>query len=190
MLDVAKVRGYINKQRLRRQSNKVLHGHPSPVFWLDQHMSVPDVMRDYKASARRVRKRVNLYVGTPYCLPTEPERCGFCLFPSEVYKDRKQLDVYLNYLKQEGDLYRPHLEQAELASIYFGGGTSNLYKADQYAELMRIVRDVVEIPPQIEVTLEGIPQTFSFEKLSAMKESGITRISMGAQQLDENRKGP
>ena len=185
MLDVTKVRAYLDKQRLRRQSNKVLHGHPSPVFWLDRHVSVPDVMRDYKAAARRVRKRVNLYVGTPYCLPTEPERCGFCLFPSEVYKDRRQLDVYLNYLKQEGDLYRPHLEHAELASIYFGGGTSNLYKADQYAELMRIVRDVVEVPPQIEVTLEGIPQTFSFEKLAAMKEAGITRISMGAQQLND-----
>ena len=124
-------------------------------------------------------------MGTPYCLPTEPDRCGFCLFPSEVYKDRHQLDVYLDYLKREGDMFRPYLGSVELASIYFGGGTSNLYKADQYAQLMDIVRGVFEIPPNIEITLEGIPQTFSYEKLHAMKACGINRISMGVQQLDD-----
>ena len=185
MLDAHAVRAYIDRHRARRQSNKVLHGHPSPTFWLDRTVAVPDVMRQRARSAEVVRKRLNLYVGTPYCLPTEPDRCGFCLFPSEVYRDRRQLDVYLDYLKREGHMFRPHLGDAELASIYFGGGTSNLYKADQYAVLMDVVRGVFEIPPHIEVTLEGIPQTFSHEKLVAMKESGINRISMGVQQLDD-----
>ena len=173
MLDVTAVRAYIAKHRLRRQSNKVLHGHPSPVFWLDRHVSVPEVMRQRERSAERLRKRINLYVGTPYCLSTEPDRCGFCLFPSEVYKDRRQLEVYLDYLRREGDLFRPYLGETELASIYFGGGTSNLYRPDQYAELMQIVRDLFDVPPDVEVTLEGIPQTFSRAKLSAMKAAGI-----------------
>ena len=185
MLDAHTVRAYIDRHRVRRQSNKVLHGHPSPMFWLDRTVAVPEVMSQRARSADVVRKRLNLYVGTPYCLPTEPDRCGFCLFPSEVYRDRRQLVVYLDYLKREGDMFRPHLGDAELASIYFGGGTSNLYKADQYAVLMDVVRGVFKIPPYIEVTLEGIPQTFSHEKLVAMKESGITRISMGVQQLDD-----
>ena len=185
MLDVTAVHAYIDKHRLRRQSNKVLHGHPSPVFWLERSVPVPQVMRQRQAAARHMRKRINLYVGTPYCLPTEPDRCGFCLFPSEVYKDRRQLEIYLDYLKREGDLFRPYLEGAELASVYFGGGTSNLYKADQYAVLMDVVRGLFEVPSHIEVTLEGIPQTFSHEKLVAMKEAGINRVSMGAQQLDD-----
>ncbi|MDP6582307.1 MAG: radical SAM protein, partial [Vicinamibacterales bacterium] len=50
--------------------------------------------------------------------------------------------------------------------------------------LMEIVRGVFDIPPHIEVTLEGIPQTFSHDKLLAMKQSGMTRVSMGVQQLD------
>ena len=186
MLDVTAVRAYIDKRRERRQSNKVLHGHPSPVFWLDRNVSIPDVMAARRESASAVRKRVNLYVGTPYCLPTEPDRCGFCLFPSEVYRDRHQLDRYLDYLRLEGDLFRPHLGGAELASIYFGGGTSNLYRADQYAVLMDVVRGVFDVPGGIEVTLEGIPQTFSHEKLAAMKACGINRISMGVQQLDDD----
>ena len=185
MLDARTVRLIVDKYRARRQSNKVLHGHPSPGFWLDKHVAMSDVMDKRERAATSVRKRLNLYVGTPYCLPTEPDRCGFCLFPSEVYRNRQQLDVYLDYLRREGELFRPHLAGAELASIYFGGGTSNLYKADQYVVLMDIVRNVFEIPPHIEVTLEGIPQTFSHEKLQAMKDCGINRISMGVQQLDD-----
>ena len=179
------IRAYIERHRTRRQSNKVLHGHPSPVFWNDRQVSVPDVMRDRDPSSSAVTKRLNLYVGTPYCLPTEPDRCGFCLFPSEVYKDRHQLDVYLDYLRREGEMFRPHLNGVELASIYFGGGTSNLYKAEQYPVLMDIVRGVFVIPPHIEVTLEGIPQTFSRKKLAGMKAAGINRISMGVQQVDD-----
>ncbi len=185
MLDASAVRAYIDKHRLRRQSNKVLHGHPSPVFWLDRDVSVPAIMSRREQSTEAVRKRINLYVGTPYCLPTGPDRCGFCLFPSEVYTDRRQLDRYLDYLKREGEMFRPYLGDAELASVYFGGGTSNLYKADQYGMLMDIVRGVFDLPSDIEVTLEGIPQTFSHDKLAAMKACGINRISMGVQQLDD-----
>ncbi len=186
MLAPEDIRAYIEKHRTRRQSNKVLHGHPSPVFWLEHAVSVPDVMAMRARASREVRKRVNLYVGTPYCLPTEPDRCGFCLFPSEIYRNRQQLDEYLGYLRREGEMFRPYFEGDELASIYFGGGTSNLYKADQYAVLMDIVRSVFPVPPDLEVTLEGIPQTFSRDKLAAMKASGINRISMGVQQLDDD----
>ena len=185
MPESPEIRAWIEAHRQRRQSNKVLHGHPSPMFWLDRDVPIPDVMANRRAAAETMRKKINLYVGTPYCLPTQPDRCGFCLFPSEVYQNRQQLDTYLDYLRREGELFRPYLGGAELASIYFGGGTSNLYRADQYAPLMGIVREVFDIPPDIEVTLEGIPQTFSREKLEAMQAAGINRISMGVQQLDD-----
>ena len=185
MPESPEIRAWIEAHRHRRQSNKVLHGHPSPMFWLDRDVPIPDVMANRRAAAETMRKKINLYVGTPYCLPTQPDRCGFCLFPSEVYQNRQQLDTYLDYLRREGNLFRPYLGGAELASIYFGGGTSNLYRADQYAPLMGIVREVFDIPADIEVTLEGIPQTFSREKLEAMRAAGINRISMGVQQLDD-----
>ena len=185
MRNVQAVRSFVEKHRRRRQSNKVLHGHPSPVHWLERDISMADVLRTRAQANREIRKRINLYVGTPYCLPTQPDRCGFCLFPSEIYTSHRQLDEYLDYLEREGDLFRDHFAGAELASIYFGGGTSNLYQADQYPRLMNIVRGVFDIPPGIEVTLEGIPQTFSHDKLLGMKQSGMTRISMGVQQLDD-----
>ena len=96
-----------------------------------------EVLRTRARANHEIPKRVNLYVGTPYCLPTQPDRCGFCLFPSEIYTGRRQLDEYLEYLELEGDMFRDHFAGAELASVYFGGGTSNLYKAEQYPRLMK-----------------------------------------------------
>jgi oxygen-independent coproporphyrinogen III oxidase len=177
---------YIEKQRTRRQSNRVLHAHPSPLFWLERDVPMKEVMIERRMASAAMPKRLNVYVGTPYCLPTNPERCGYCLFPSEVYQGQPQLDRYLKYLESEGRRYQHFLEGEQPAGIYFGGGTSNLYRPDDYHRLMRIVRDVFPtIPPGIEITLEGIPQLFTREKLAAMKAAGINRISMGVQQLDD-----
>lgn len=177
---------YIEKQRTRRQSNRVLHAHPSPLFWLERDVPVKEVMIERRMASAAIPKRLNVYVGTPYCLPTNPERCGYCLFPSETYQGQSQLDGYLKYLELEGRRYQHFFEGEQPASIYFGGGTSNLYKPDDYHRLMQIVRGVFPtIPSGIEITMEGIPQLFTREKLAAMKAAGINRISMGVQQLDD-----
>jgi oxygen-independent coproporphyrinogen-3 oxidase len=184
---VRTIQKYIDEQRGRRQSNRVLHGHPSPLFWLNRDISVPAVMAEREAARHEIPKQLNLYVATPYCLPTNPDRCGFCLFPSEVYKNRQQLETYLGYLAREGEMYRSYFIGQPVSSIYFGGGTSNLYKADQYAALLRLVRDVgIVVSPETEITLEGIPQLFTLEKLTAMRDAGINRVSIGAQQLTDD----
>jgi oxygen-independent coproporphyrinogen-3 oxidase len=178
-------REYIETHRRRRHSNRVLHGHPAPLFWQRGAVSVPDIMAARTGSLREVPKSLNLYVATPYCLPTNPERCGFCLFPSEVYQGKGQLETYLGYLEREAEMYRPFLEGTPLTSVYFGGGTSNLYRADQYARLLRLVRALFPTLDGAEITLEGIPQLFTLEKLDAMRAAGVNRISIGVQQLDD-----
>src|SRR5947199_3476880 len=51
---------------------------------------------------------------------------------------------------------------------------------------MAAVRKVFpRFKPNAVVTLEGIPQLFTREKLLRMKEGGVNRISMGAQQLND-----
>lgn len=179
-----RVRTYLDTHRRRRHSNRVLHGHPSPLFWREREVPVSTIMAERVAGLGEVPKRLSLYVATPYCLPTTPERCGFCLFPSEVYQGRHQLDTYLRYLEREGEMYRPFLESAPLTSIYFGGGTSNLYRADQYPRLLQLVRSLFHVD-DTEITLEGIPQLFTFEKLDAARAAGVNRISIGVQQLSD-----
>jgi oxygen-independent coproporphyrinogen-3 oxidase len=182
---VRRIHEVIDKKLPRRHSNRVMHAHPSPTLWLERDVPLQEIVRGRAWSETGRCRKLSVYVGTPYCLPTTPDRCGFCLFPSEVYRSPDQLVTYLRHLAIEGELYRPWLEDAEAAAIYFGGGTTNLYRPQQYSELMAIVRRVLpRTVPDLEVTIEGVAQLFTKSKLEAMREAGVTRVSMGVQQFD------
>jgi oxygen-independent coproporphyrinogen-3 oxidase len=182
---IKEVHAYIENHMHERQTNKVLHAFPSVRLWHEKEVPARQILAERRNRADK--RAFHLYIATPYCPRTDPERCGYCLFPIEVFTGMKQLDTYLDYLEREGQMYREYFEGDSPASIYFGGGTSNLYRADQYPRLMEIVRKVFpSIAPEAVITLEGLPQLFTKEKLRRMKESGINRISMGAQQLNDD----
>ncbi len=44
MRDVQAVHAFVEKHRRRRQSNKVLHGHPSPTHWLEPDVAMDEVL--------------------------------------------------------------------------------------------------------------------------------------------------
>jgi len=183
----AEVTSFIEKERGRRQSNKVLHGHPSPMYWKPLESPLSSYLQrriDYSTDSDF---EVNLYVGTPFCLKTKPSRCGFCLFPSEDYTGNKGIEDYIRYLAREFELYKPYYQHDKLASLYFGGGTPNLYHPEHYGQVMGLVdRLYGGVAEDIEKTLEGIPQLFNERKLRAIKAAGFNRISMGVQQLNDS----
>jgi len=183
----AEVKAFIDKESTRRQSNKVLHGHPSPMHWKEFDKPVTDFLEKRVDCSRDNNLAVNLYVGTPFCLKTKPSRCGFCLFPSEDYVGNKGVESYLDLLGREFNLYKPYYQNDTLSSIYFGGGTPNLYHPEHYGRVMGFVdRLYGGIPDDIEKTLEGIPQLFNAEKIRAIKNAGFNRVSMGVQQLNDS----
>lgn len=182
----AEVDEFLTREEFRRQSNKVLHGHPSPLHWKPLSSPASLLLEERAAYSRNTRFDVNLYVGTPFCIKTKPARCGFCLFPSEDYEGNRGVETYLSYLQKEFELYRPYYSGDNLASIYFGGGTPNLYRPEHYGQIMQMVDDLYGgVPTGIEITLEGIPQLFSEPKIKAMKEAGFNRVSIGVQQFND-----
>ncbi len=185
-LSANEVKSFVDRESLRRQSNKVLHGHPSPMYWKPLSDSVESLLEKRNGFAQQQDFSVNLYVGTPFCLKTKPARCGFCLFPSEDYRGNAGVEDYIDVLEKEFKFYKPYYAKDTLSSIYFGGGTPNLYHAEHYGRLMSFVDGLYGgVPDDIEITLEGIPQLFNEEKLRAIKNAGFNRISMGVQQLNE-----
>jgi oxygen-independent coproporphyrinogen III oxidase len=184
---VKQVHAYLDKQMHERQINKVLHGFPSVRLWQERDLPVRQFLTERRDRGERKAGGLNLYVASPYCPKTDPERCGYCLFPIEVFTGMGQLETYLTYLEREGEMYADLFAGDEIATIYFGGGTSNLYRAEHYPRLMAIVRKVFpKFRDDAVVTLEGLPQLFTKDKLLRMKESGVNRVSMGAQQLNDD----
>ncbi|HJQ31334.1 MAG TPA: radical SAM protein [Pyrinomonadaceae bacterium] len=179
-------RQYIEANLDKRQVNKIQHSFPSPRYWQEEEIDCDTILED-RARLREMGqpKAINLYLGVPYCLKTYPAKCGYCLFPVEDFVGHGELDVYFGYLKREAEMYKRFFDGEHLESVYFGGGTSNLYKAPRYLELMEIVRDIFPVAESgASITLEGIPQLFTREKIEYIKAAGMNRISMGAQQLN------
>jgi oxygen-independent coproporphyrinogen-3 oxidase len=186
-IDAASARTYVEAHVDKRQVNKIQHAFPSPRFWSETAVPVDEVLEDrQKLRLMNRGMPVNFYCGVPYCIKTEPAKCGYCLFPVEDFVGNDALEDYFGYLKREAALYKDRLQGTTLGAVYFGGGTSNLYKASMYPKLMDLVRDLFpRIEPGADITLEGIPQLFTREKLQRIKESGMNRISMGVQQINE-----
>jgi len=177
---------FIDRECTRPQSNKVLHTHPSPLYWRPADGDAGGRWRRRAAAAAHLPIKDNLYLGLPFCIPTDPPHCGFCLFPTQDFRGKGQIDEYLGWLEREADMFGELLAQGELSSIYVGGGTPNLMRGDDYSRVLRIARQLYgPVAPGIEKTLEGIPQLFTPDKIDAIRAAGFNRVSMGVQQMND-----
>src|SRR5262245_25848244 len=142
-VDVASARRYIETHLDKRQVNKIQHSFPSPRYWTETDIPVREVLEDRRQlRATGHGSPVNLYVGVPYCIKTNPGKCGYCLFPVEDFVGYDALENYYGYLKREAAMYKEALTGQTLKSVFFGGGTSNLYKEPMYPKLMEMVREL------------------------------------------------
>lgn len=175
----------VDRLLTRPQVNHILHGFPSLRLW-DVGAPEPDPVADRRLTAGAGGETVplDLYVGIPFCLKTDPDRCGYCLFPTEHFERSSQLQAYLALLDREAEHWGDAFAHRPVRSVYIGGGTPNLLRSDQYGPLMGLLRSRFPFLPGPErITLEGIPQLFTRSRLEAMRDAGIGRVSMGAQQL-------
>lgn len=62
-------------------------------------------------------------------------------------------------------------------TVYFGGGTPSLLPADAIADLLQRIQPA----PEAEITLEANPGTLSAAQLTALREAGVNRLSLGVQ---------
>ncbi len=187
-IDVDFAIDFIDNNLDKRQVNKIQHAFPSPRYWSEAAVPVQEVLADRRMLHEMgLGMPINLYMGVPYCIQTDPGKCGYCLFPVEVFTGNIDLEIYFDYLKREVAMYRDAVRGLPLGAVYFGGGTSNLYKEPKYFELMDLVHELFpSIEDYVDITLEGIPQLFTRGKIKAIKESGMNRISMGVQQINEH----
>jgi putative oxygen-independent coproporphyrinogen III oxidase len=115
---------------------------------------------------------LSVYVHVPYCA----SRCGYCDFNTYVTGDQT---TWAPAAVREVALMQKTLgARAEAPrSVFFGGGTPTLLPVADLAAVLR----AIEPAPDAEVTVEANPETLDARKLSALREAGFTRISLGMQ---------
>ena len=78
------------------------------------------------------------------------------------------------------------LETCDIDTIYFGGGTPSFVRAENIAKIMDAVKTHFNVCENAEITLEANPATLNEQKLLSYKNSGVNRISLGAQSFIDN----
>lgn len=121
---------------------------------------------------------LGLYIHIPFCKSI----CNFCPYCKVIYSKEK-CNRYVNALLREIHMVGSQLkEKKEVTSLYFGGGTPALA-----IEYLKKIMDTVS---QYFIITKGIglelhPDNVNVETLVALKEVGVTKLSIGIQSFQE-----
>jgi oxygen-independent coproporphyrinogen-3 oxidase len=125
-----------------------------------------------------------LYLHIPFCR----KRCHFCYF--KVYTDKNAADVqhYLDAAIAELKLYvgKPFLGGRKPSFVYFGGGTPSYLSVKQLTWLTDHMKALLPWDAAEEVAFECEPGTLTEPKLRAIRELGVTRLSLGVEHFDDH----
>ena len=126
---------------------------------------------------------LGLYLHIPFCR----KRCKFCYFRVYTDKNARDVEVYLDALAKEVELYSklPIVGGRPLHYFYFGGGTPSYLSVTQLRTLTDRLREFLPWDKAAEVTFECEPGTLQEHKLEALKEIGVTRLSLGVENFDD-----
>lgn len=88
-------------------------------------------------------------------------------------------------LTREMEMRIDFLKTKILKSVYLGGGTPSIISIPNLKYLFQSIYKIFEVEKNAEVTLEANPEDISEEKLTAWKEVGINRLSLGVQSFHD-----
>ena len=123
-------------------------------------------------------ERLSLYIHIPFCV----KKCEYCDFYSLC--DLSLREKYVNALIAQIKDFRSEAKNKLVDTIYFGGGTPSLLSGDDMLRIMKTIRSVFRVAEDAEISMEANPGTLNPEKLSAYREAGINRLSLGLQSAD------
>lgn len=121
-------------------------------------------------------KEISLYVHVPFC----KQKCFYCDFPSYATLETL-MENYVDALCKEID------EKAKgylIKSIFIGGGTPSYLEVNQIEKVLKHISRL-NLKKDMEFSMECNPGTLEKEKLVAMFEGGVNRISMGLQAVQD-----
>jgi len=126
---------------------------------------------------------LGLYLHIPFCR----KRCKFCYFRVYTDKNSSDVEVYLDALTKEIELYAncAVTKGREFEFVYFGGGTPSFLSGDQLQGLIDRVNKHWTWSAAKEVTFECEPGTLKKSKLETIKAIGVTRLSLGVEHFDD-----
>ncbi|AHM61642.1 hypothetical protein D770_16940 [Flammeovirgaceae bacterium 311] len=120
-----------------------------------------------------------IYLHIPFCR----QACFYCDFHFSTNLKPKQ--ALLQALHQEASMQQHYLSGELVETVYFGGGTPSLLEAEETGSLLQHLQQLFNIKEGAEITLEANPDDLTQEKLQALRQLGVNRLSIGIQTFSQ-----
>ncbi len=120
-----------------------------------------------------------IYIHIPFC----KTKCHYCDFYKTT--DFGAKTDFVSALKQEIEWRKNELQQEEIASIYFGGGTPSVLKIEEISSILHHLSNCFSVADDVEITLEANPDDLIPEFLEGIKNTPVNRLSIGTQSFHD-----
>lgn len=118
-----------------------------------------------------------IYIHIPFC----KQACYYCDFHfSTSLKYKEEL---LQAMVKEISLQKGYLNTETIETIYFGGGTPSLLNEAEINLLINAITDLHTVASSAEITLEANPDDLDKDKIKALSQTPINRLSIGIQSF-------
>ena len=125
-----------------------------------------------------------IYIHIPFCR----NKCDYCSFYSIAVSNTEIVESYVKTLLNEIDYISELHGSSDSDTVYFGGGTPSLLKPAQVEQILNRISKKFILSTQSEITLEMNPDDLLSEKLKGFVNSGVNRITLGVQSLDNEMR--
>ncbi|MER2000942.1 MAG: radical SAM family heme chaperone HemW, partial [Lysinibacillus sp.] len=123
-----------------------------------------------------------VYIHIPFC----HQICNYCDF-NKVFFKNQPVDEYIEALGKEISMAVERNRElfGQVETIFLGGGTPTALTATQITRLLTLIKQYIPMHTVIEFTSEANPDELTEDKLRALYEGGVTRLSLGVQSFDQ-----
>lgn len=121
---------------------------------------------------------LSLYFHLPFC----QSLCWFCGCTTVITNRQGQSATYLEYLRKELALLKPLLNpKRQVVQLHFGGGTPTFLTPDEIRALGKMIHSQFVVARDAEAGVEIDPRRLTRDHLTALREIGFNRSSIGVQ---------
>ncbi len=120
-----------------------------------------------------------IYIHVPFC----SHICPYCDFNTYAGQSAR-IPAYVEAIERDAAHWGKQFDVRTAASIFLGGGTPSLLAPIQIKAILNTCQSVFDLAAGGEVTIEANPNDLDEKYCSALLESGVNRLSIGAQTLD------
>ncbi|MGB1076889.1 MAG: oxygen-independent coproporphyrinogen III oxidase [Bdellovibrionales bacterium] len=146
------------------------------------HDNVTNKDYDKELSTLKSNELVSLYIHIPFCHIL----CHYCGCHTKVVNKYEPVRSYVQTLLKEINIVGEKLKhKMPVSQIHFGGGSPNFLESEDMEKIIHTLKKYFQIEKDTEIALEADPRLLNDQKVEALAQNGITRISLGIQDFND-----